>query len=58
MIDEFESLNRHSIKCRVCKGPHPTYHCCGRCNTDTHLCSGCGEQLEHGIYVCGDCADD
>lgn len=30
---------------------------CDKCNYDTHICPGCGESLQHGVYVCTDCDD-
>lgn len=28
---------------------------CSRCDTDTHVCPGCGEPLTHGTEVCAEC---
>lgn len=30
--------------------------CCVQCDTDTHLCGGCGAQLSHGEYSCAGCS--
>lgn len=30
---------------------------CHRCDTDTHLCPGCGEPVPHGTVACSNCDD-
>jgi len=33
------------------------YHCCDRCNYDSHQCHGCGEPLSHGTEACKACTE-
>lgn len=33
-------------------------YACNECNTDTHRCPGCGEQIEHGDNACQDCGQN
>lgn len=30
---------------------------CEQCDTDTHVCPGCGAPIIHGMYACIECAD-
>ena len=32
------------------------WHCCQRCNYDTHTCPGCALPLAHGTEACADCS--
>lgn len=32
-----------------------TPECCERCNTDMHVCPGCGEPVPHGTVACAEC---
>lgn len=34
------------------------FRCCERCDTDNHICLGCGEPLYHGKSECSSCADE
>lgn len=31
---------------------------CDRCNTDMHVCGGCGASVPHGRRICDRCIDD
>ena len=30
---------------------------CEQCDTDTHICPGCGAPIIHGMYACTECAE-
>lgn len=34
------------------------FRCCEQCDTDSHICHGCGEPLYHGKSECSSCADE
>lgn len=47
------------LACRFCgrNTDGPTTGYCRACDYNRHVCSGCGDSIEHGENVCGKCKE-